>query len=124
MRRIFTLLTIALALFAASAQAQEAPPRVDGADLLVDLAKHAGHQVIVENVNVFGATNDGALGKAGGVTLKITTTGIDPETFRYMLKNCASSYGCNVRLLLATPTGDKPAGWPSLADVKIIEQKR
>jgi hypothetical protein len=119
MRRTFTLLTIALALFAASAQAQEAP-RVDGADLLVDLAKHAGHQVIVKNVKVFGANNDGALGQAGGVTLKITTAGIDPETFRYMLKNCAST-SCNVRLLLATPTGDKSAGWPSLAGVKIIE---
>jgi hypothetical protein len=120
MRRTFTLLTIALALFAASAQAQEAP-HVDGADLLVDLAKHAGHQVILQNVKVFGGDNDGALGMAGGVTLKITTIGIDPETFRYMLKNCAGSSDCNVRLLLATPTGDKRASWPILAGVKIIE---
>ncbi len=121
MRRTFTLLTIALAVFAAAAQGQEAP-RLDGADLLVDLAKYAGHQVIIKNVSVWGADNDGALGRAGGVTLKITTTGIDPETFRYMLKNCASSSdSCNVRLLLATPTGDKRAGWPLLAGVKIIE---
>jgi hypothetical protein len=118
MRRIFTLLIIAFALFATSAQAQEAP-HIDGADLLVDLAKHAGHQVIIKNVSVWGADNDGALGRAGGVTLKITTTGIDPETFRYMLKNCASPLdGCNVRLLLATPTGEKRAGWPLLGGRK------
>ena len=118
MRRTFTPLTIALALFAASAQAQDAP-RIDGADLLVDLTKHAGHQVIIKNVEVFGASNSGALGNAGTVVVKITTTGIDPETFRYFLKNCSNS--CVVRLL-ATPTGEKSgSGLPLLTGVKIVD---
>ena len=93
---------------------------LDGADLLIDLAKHAGHQVIVKNVNVFGADNGGALGRASGVLVKISTTGIDTETFRYFLKNCSSVSGCKVHLLV-TPTGDKLGDWPVLAGVKIVE---
>ncbi len=120
MKRTFALLAITAALFAASpsTQAQDVS-RIDGADLLVDLAKHAGHQVIIKNVDVYGASNSGALGNAGSVTVKITTTGIDPETFRYFLKNCSNS--CVVRLL-ATPTGEKSiSGWPLLTGVKIVE---
>ena len=120
MKRTFALLATTAALFAASpsTQAQDVS-RIDGADLLIDLAKHAGHQVIIKNVDVFGASNSGALGNAGSVTVKITTTGIDPETFRYFLKN--SSNSCVVRLLLATPTGEKSGSWPLLTGVKIVE---
>jgi hypothetical protein len=95
---------------------------ISGADLLIDLDKWAGKEVYLTDVRVHGADNNGALGRAAGVTYKITTKGIDKETHRMLLKNCSSGTGnpaCDGLNLTATPTGEKSMGWPVLINVRI-----
>ena len=94
---------------------------ISGADLLIDLDKWAGKEVYVTNVQVYGANNLGALGTASGVTFKITTQGIDKETFRRLLKDCngVMNSACKGLSLTVTPTGEKEIGWPVLINVRI-----
>jgi hypothetical protein len=116
------LLTGLIGVSAASAQ-----PAISGPDLLVDLDQFVGKEVILEHTEVHGADNDGALVKSDGVTFKISTDGIDPETFRQFLKSCSRTpaWGesrppeCKVRLLV-TPNGKKFIGWPILTNVKVV----
>jgi hypothetical protein len=108
-------------------QAQEFPeapsdvPHLVGADLFIDLAQYVDKQVVITDAEVYGAGNHGALLDAGRVTFKITTEGIDRETFRYFLKNCdGTGEKCKVRLLV-TPTGKVTMHWPELVGVKIVK---
>jgi hypothetical protein len=97
-------------------------PHLIGADLFIDLARYAGKQVVITDGYVHGVDNNGALLKAGAVTFRVQTEGIDRETFRYLLKNCDGSAEmpeCRVRLLV-TPTGKSTLNWPNLAGVQIV----
>jgi hypothetical protein len=94
---------------------------VSGNNLLVDLDNWAGKEVYLTNVRIFATDNNGALGTTSGVTFKITTRGIDKETFRRLLKNCHGIMNpeCDGLSLTATPTGEKQVGWPVLINVRI-----
>ncbi len=103
-------------------QAEKEVPRLTGADVLVDLAQHAGKQVVIIDGRVWGADNHGAYLEAGGATFRVRTEGIDRETFRYILKNCheiVENPGCKVHLL-AMPTGETTFSGPELTGVKIV----
>jgi hypothetical protein len=113
-----------------SLQAQEFPqaptdlPHLMGADLFIDLAQYEGKQVVIIDGYVFGANNDGAFLRAGAVSFRVRTDGIDRETFRFFLKNChglGETPGCKV-LLLATPTGKATSvsNSPELTGIKIV----
>ena len=98
------------------------PPRIAGADLYIDLGQYIGRTVILTDGTVQGASNYGALISAHGVSFKITTVGIDRESFRFFLKNCTgfSQENCKIPLLV-TPTGEKSGALPQLKDVKMIQ---
>lgn len=93
MKRMLIGLVAASVILGGPAEAQEfaqAPadiPHLVGADLFIDFAQYFGKQVVITDGEVFGATNDGAILRAGGVYFDIGTKGIDRETFRYFLKN-------------------------------------
>jgi hypothetical protein len=95
------------------------PYAISGANLLTDLDKWADKKVYLTNVRVHGANNYGAIAQASGVIFKITTSGIDKETFRTLLKDCSSN-PCEGLNLTVTPTGRKVvSGWPELINVRI-----
>jgi hypothetical protein len=114
----FAMLLV-LAVWPGFAAAQQ--PAMAGADLFIDISKYAGRQVILTDGEVYGATNDGALVRAGGATFWISPESIDPETFRVFLKSCSgigSDDPCKRRLVV-TPTGQKRMNWPILTGVKF-----
>ena len=112
------------AFFAMTISIASAQPAVTGADLLVDLDQYIGKEVILMDVRVYGADNDGALAQSKGVTFKISNQGIDRETFRRFLTNCSSSTSCDGLRLLVTPNGQKTMDWPVLINVKIVPSNR
>ena len=44
-------------------------PEMAGADLFIDIRKYAGRQVVLTDGEVYGATNDGAMVRAGQTLL-------------------------------------------------------
>jgi hypothetical protein len=121
--RLMIGLLAGIVILGGPVQAQEfapAPsnvPHLVGADLFIDLEQYVGKQVVITDARVYAASNSGAYVEAGTVHFKISTKGIDRETFRYFLKNCGKF--CKVRLL-ATPTGNVGPDDPELVDVKIV----
>ena len=97
---------------------------VRGVDLFNDLKSYVGEEVTLIDGRVFGADNQGALIKAGSVTFKIITDGLDRETFRFLLTNCASistDDRCDVRLAV-TPAGPvSPGDIPALKNVSLAK---
>lgn len=97
---------------------------ISGADLFVDLDQHAGKEVTLEQVHVFSASNNSALGTSSGITFRIEWRGADREAMRWILKNCngIGNDGCDLRSMTVTPTGEK--GWvgPILINLKDIRQ--
>jgi hypothetical protein len=94
------------------------PYAISGANLMIDLDKWAGKEVYLTNVSVWYADNNGATLNASGVRFKITTRGIDKETFRTLLRDCHGH--CDNMNLTVTPTGQKVASnWPELINVRI-----
>jgi hypothetical protein len=86
-----------------------------GDDLLADLDRLIGKEVLLTDANVGGAGNDGA-------AFKISDQGIDRETFGYLLENChmvTEPPECQGLRLLVTLSGQKsPSGRPILINVK------
>jgi tetratricopeptide (TPR) repeat protein len=99
----------------------ESPPRIAGADLYIDLDKYIGRPVVLTDGYVYGANTNGAQIRAGGTNWKMTTDGIDRESFRFFLKNCSSGANECKFLLLVTPTGEKSVVGPFVKDVKMIQ---
>jgi hypothetical protein len=96
--------------------------RLRGADLFVDLDKYVGKEVLLADGEAIGADNDGFLIKAGAVTFKASTEGIDRETFRFILTNCASFFSEGNKCALpmyVTPTGQRTMSWPILKNVRL-----
>jgi len=119
----FAIIIAAVAVALSTAALAENPSKIVGADLYIDLAQYAGRVVILTDGGVVAADNFGALIVAAAVRFKIITDGIDPESFRFMLKNCSSimlQSQCKFPLLV-TPTGEKSANLPVLKDVKMIQ---
>ena len=116
------LLVITAAMLALTVSAQ-AETRVSGADLLVDQAKLAGQEIRLEPIEITYAGNDGALIHVGHVTAKILWEGADPETMRWILKNCAKG-GCNNVNVYVTPVGKNwlSSIWPALIKVRGAAQ--
>jgi hypothetical protein len=96
------------------------PKHIDGADLFIDLDQYAGKPVVLTDCTIYGAGNDGAILNCHSTYFKVTTDGIDRESFRFFLKNCTglSEAQCQMPFLV-TPTGKKSLIGPSLKDVKI-----
>ena len=99
------------------------PARLRGADLFVDLDKYVGKEVLLADGEAIGADNDGFLIRAGAVTFKVSTEGIDRETFRFILTNCASfvvgeGKKC-ASSMYVTPTGEHYMSWPILKNVRL-----
>jgi hypothetical protein len=105
-------------------------PKVDGADLYVDLAQYVGKEVLLIDGEVSMTDTMGATLRSGGVVFKIVTDGIDRETFRYILKHCSSielmkRSACQIPLYV-TPTGQVEDHWawgkvPVLRDVRMAK---
>jgi hypothetical protein len=96
---------------------------ITGADLLVDLDKYVGQSVRLNDGHVSMAQNDGAVVKSRGATFRISSQGIDRETFRYILSNCSgimTGPACNLSLIV-TPTTGKYVDWPILINVSRTE---
>jgi hypothetical protein len=112
---------VAAAAFAGAAFSQDLQ-RVKGVDLFVGLKDYAGKRVILIDAYVFSSGNNGALVRAGAVTFKLSSSGIDRESLRYFLTNCAGTTPdtkCQMPLVV-TATGKKQSGdTPILKDVKI-----
>jgi hypothetical protein len=96
---------------------------ISGADLFVDLDKYVGKEVVLENVEVYAASNDGAGAKSSGVTFSLKWQGADRETLRKLLKDCNSLSGCNLQRLLVTPSGQSTGRGPILINVKIPAER-
>jgi hypothetical protein len=113
-------LWIAMATVPASAQE---PKRLIGADLFIDLQEYVGKQVILIDGTVWGASENGAIIKAGGVavTLWMSVEDIDRESFRFFLTNCTGLSDFCKFPLLVTPTVTRYNGWPVLKSVKIAK---
>jgi hypothetical protein len=97
---------------------------VTGADLLVDLDKYVGHSVLLNDANVYGADQNGALATSHGVDLRISVKGIDKETFRHILQNCndlVSGPACKLLSLMVMPTGARYAGGLVLENVSLAK---
>ena len=96
-----------------------------GDDLLADLNQLIGKEVLLTDANVGGAGNDGASVRAGGAAFKISSQGIDRETFGYLLENChmvTEPPECQGLQLLVTLSGEKsPSGRPILINVKRVQ---
>jgi hypothetical protein len=105
----------------------QAPKRLIGADLFVDLQKYVCKQVILMDGEVFDASDRGGLIETPGATFDINVEGIDRESLRYFLTNCTGlpqrrPQGiprCDVPLLVI-PTGKFRVG-PELKSVKIAK---
>ena len=98
---------------------------ITGADLLVDLDKYLGKPVRVNEGEVYGASNDGAFLKSRGAKFRISSQGIDRETFRYILLNCsdlAAGPACNNLSFVVTPTTEKVIGYPVLINVSLADR--
>jgi hypothetical protein len=93
---------------------------ITGADLFVDLQQYIGKEVVLEDVEVYGADNDGARAKASGVTFGLSWQGADRETMRQLLRDCHTISGCKGLRLLVTPSGRKETfgDTPILINVK------
>lgn len=117
-------------MFGLLPQTRPRPPTIaiDGADLFIDLRQWAGNAIFLRDAGVWGVDNTGGFIEAGGVTFKLSADGIDPESFRFLLKHCAGIVPgdeCRGLLLQVTPTGEKRAGWqPVLKFVSIVWQRR
>src|SRR5205814_8123167 len=101
------------------------PPKLNGADLFVDIKEYVGREVLLTGARIYGASNSGALAEASGVTFKLSTDEIDRETLRYFLKNCSQIGNreiqpCQVSLHV-TPTGKMSLNFPILKSVKIAQ---
>jgi hypothetical protein len=108
-----------IAIWPGFAVAQQ--PEMAGADLFIDISKYAGREVVLTDGEVYGATNDGAMVRAGSVTFWISPAAIDPETFRVFLKSCSNIVPTDPckRRLVVTPTGQMRINWPILTAVKF-----
>jgi hypothetical protein len=86
---------------------------------LPTLDQLVGKEVILTDANVGGAGNDGASVRAGGAAFRISSQGIDRETFRYLLENChmvTEPPECQGLQLLVTLSGEKSPSGPSHPD--------
>jgi len=119
MRKI--LLTAAALL--ALAGSAHAASTITGADLLVDQAKLAGQEVMIDANKIFGADNSGAIVHLGSVTAKILWQDADPQTMRWILTRCGrDGDGCTGHIsLYVTPTGKNWGSWPALIKVRAAQ---
>jgi hypothetical protein len=122
-RRIWLPLGIACFVHAGVATSSIAQEKqMTGADLFIDLAQYAGKQVLVADCYFSNAENTGGFLHCKNVTFRVIADGIDPESFRYFLKNCTrlleTKTQCTMPFLV-TPTGQKVVNLPVLKDVKI-----
>src|SRR5690242_7041692 len=118
-RRLLIGSLAAMVMLSGSVKAQEQqPPHLDGADLFIDVDQYVGKPVVLTNCEIYGAGNNGAILNCHSTYFKVTTDGIDRESFRFFLKNCTNLGGCKMPFLV-TPTGEKSGVGPSLKDVKI-----
>jgi hypothetical protein len=111
---------LAYAGVATSSIAQE--KQMPGAHLFIDLAQYIGKQILVTDCYFSNAENTGGFLHCKSVTFRVIADGIDPESFRYFLKNCTrlleTKTQCTMPFLV-TPTGQKVVNLPVLKDVKI-----
>ncbi len=100
----------------------QSPVRLRGPDLFVDLDNFVGKEVLLIDGTAYAADNDGFLIKAGAVTFKAITEGINRETLRFVLTNCGSLVPEDTCALpmYVTPTGQTFfMSWPILKNARI-----
>jgi hypothetical protein len=101
--KLKTLIT-ALTLVATPAFGQA---RLTGPDVAVGLEQYIGKLIIITNCSVALATNTSAVARCGPVGFIVTMDGIDRETLRFLLTNCAgfAKPPCEGLTMQATPSG-------------------
>jgi hypothetical protein len=112
------------AVLAAITIAHAEPNTVNGPDLLIDLDRWTGTEVQMRDIAISHADNSGAIVKSNGVRIKISTQGIDKDTFRKILTDCnawITSSKCQHLNIVAVPTGEKTLfDWPILSNVRLV----